>query len=150
MRIWKISAGEHSKYWRNFVNGELAAFGAWDEGDLRHYHDEKELFQRMNTYSINNRGKGTTSHIEAWNFYKSIDTGSLLLLYQKGKILALGYVIGNYDYNEENVFDGEHYYHVRSTKWKLLDVSKQKLSPHLINSLSKPSDTIYEIEKAIS
>jgi predicted Mrr-cat superfamily restriction endonuclease len=101
----------------------------------------------MNAYSINNRGKGTTSHIEAWNFYKSVEIGNLLLLYRKGKILAMGYVTGDYDYNEENVFDGEQYYHVRPTKWKALDVSKQKFSPHLINSLTKPSDTIHEIEK---
>lgn len=100
----------------------------------------------MNAYSIKHWGTGTTSHIEAWNFYRSVEIGNLLLLYQKGKILALGCVTGDYDYNEENMFGGERYYHVRPTKWKLLDISKQKLSPHLINSLTKPSDTIHEID----
>jgi predicted Mrr-cat superfamily restriction endonuclease len=147
MKIWKISAGQHSDYWKRFVDEKIAAFGAWDEGSFRNYKTREELFRKVNEYSLKERGKTTTSHVEAWNFYKSIEIGDLMVLYREGRIVAIGFVAGDYDYVDSNVWNGEKYFHVRPTKWKLLDLSKQKVSSHLKKSLSVPPDTLHEIDE---
>jgi predicted Mrr-cat superfamily restriction endonuclease len=147
MRIWKISAGSRSIFWKQFVDGKIAAFGAWDEGSFRNYATREELFKKMNEYSLRERGKVTTSHVEAWNFYKSIEIGDLLILYRKGQIVAVGVVAGDYDYVPGNVWSGEKYFHVRPTKWRLLNLQKQRISTHLVKSLSIPPDTLHEIDE---
>jgi len=146
MRVWKISAGARSEHWKKFVAEEVSAFGAWDEGSFRNYKTREELFEKMKSYSLKERRKSTTSHVEAWNFYKAVDIGDLMVLYRKGAILAIGVVTGDYDYDESKSWSGERYFHVRPTKWKILDPANRKISQHLVKSLSIPPDTLHEID----
>mgnify|MGYP001099211517 CR=1 FL=1 len=60
--IWKMSAGKGSQFWIEFVQNNLMAFGAWDEGDLKKYSSIERLSKRLQEYSKRKFGKGTTSH----------------------------------------------------------------------------------------
>lgn len=147
MRVWKISAGEQSRHWKRFVFEEVAAFGAWDEGRFGRYKTRNELFKKLKNYSLKRWGRSTTSHVEAWHFYKSVNIGDLMVLYRKGGIVAIGVVVGDYDFDESKVWNEERYFHVRSVKWKLLDPSNRRISRHLKMSLSIPPNTIHEVRE---
>jgi predicted Mrr-cat superfamily restriction endonuclease len=127
------------------------AFGAWDEGNLGDYSDREALRDRLQKYSKRKFGKGTSSHVEAWNFLK-LEAGSLVVLYGERAIIAMGVVTGPYHYDPNNVYvydtgDKAHFSHIRPVKWiKTFDPPVREISQHLLRKLSKPSDTLHEIK----
>lgn len=146
LKIWKISAGTQSRYWKDFVYEEIAAFGAWNEGSFENYKTRDELFQKLKAYSLREWGKSTTSHVEAWNFYKEVDIGDLMVLYRKGSIIAIGIIVGNYYFDDDKFLNGEKFFHIRPVKWRLLDPLNRKISGDLMKKLTIPPDTIHEIK----
>ncbi|MFQ5763060.1 MAG: HNH endonuclease [Candidatus Bathyarchaeia archaeon] len=146
MRIWKISAGRKSVHWKRFVNDGIAALGAWDEGDLRQYKTREDLREKLNQYSRRERRKGTRSHVEVWNFCNAVEKNELMVLYKKKCICAIGRVTGEYDFNPENRYGREKYFHVLPVEWKELSPPFCDLSDRLIRKLSHPSDALREIK----
>lgn len=150
-RIWKISAGTKSMFWEEFIENNLIAFGAWDEGDLSKYTDVKVLRDRMQGYSKRRFGHGTTSHNEAWNF-RELKISDVILLYGNKAIIAIGVVTGPYKFDPNNFYTHdnggtEKYFHIRPVEWiKVFEPPVKELSNRLITKLSKPSDTLHEIK----
>lgn len=146
-----MSAGPKSVFWKQFIKNNLIAFGAWDEGDLKNYPKIEGLKDRMQKYSERIFGRGTTSHIEAWNF-RELKMGDVILLYGKKAIIAIGVVTGPYKYDPNNIYTYENgesgkYFHVRPVEWlKVFEPPVKGLSNKLITKLSKPSDTLHKIE----
>ncbi len=145
-RIWKISAGRYSRYWKSFIDDKVVAFGTWDEGNLNNYSYREELKEKMIAYSIQNYHKKSTSYFELWNFFKEMEISDIVVLYRKKAILAIGEITSKYKYNPENTYNGEAYHHVKSVKWKVFPQPFNKISELLYRKLSKPSDTFHEIK----
>lgn len=145
MRVWKIMAGEHSKFWRQFVTEGVAAIKAEEEGDLEGYKSQTEFAGKLERFSSFHKKKSNETYGDAWNFVSSLKQGDLLLLYRRGYVSALGLVTGEYTYHDGRLWMGEKFFHRRPAAWKMLDTSKQQLSPHLKNTLSKSQGTLEEI-----
>ena len=145
MRVWKIIAGERSKFWRQFVEEGVAAIKANEEGDLEGYPSQAEFREKIERFSSLSKKKSNEEYAEAWNFINCLSQGDLLLLYRRGYVSALGLVTGKYGYHDGRLWMGEKFFHRRHARWKMLDTSKQRLSPHLKNTLSKSKCTLEEI-----
>jgi len=151
--VWKMSAGPESQFRKEFVENNLMAFGAWDEGDLRNYSKMEELKDKMQQYSKRTFGRRTTSHNETWRF-RNLETGDLVILYGNKAIIAIGIVTGPYRYDPKNVYvyktgkEGN-YFHIRPVEWiKVFDPPVKEISQKLLTKMSKPSDTLHEIKDA--
>ena len=147
MRVWKIMAGERSKFWKHFINEGIAAMKANEEGDLEGYSNKKEFLKKTRNFSSANKNQLTRIGDDTWNFIYRVKQGDLLLLYKQGYISAIGYVTGEYTYNETVFWKGKKFFHRRLATWKLLDTTRQKLPTHLRRTLSNLQGTLQELDE---
>ena len=147
LRVWKIMAGEGSKFWKEFVSERVVAIRAREEGDLDGYSSQDELLEKTGTYHISNRKNSGEGYVWAWSFVSQLEQGDLLLLYRRGYVLALGCVTGEYTYSDGRFWRGQKFFHRRRASWKVLDTPRQKLSPRLKGTLAKLHGTLEEISE---
>jgi len=67
VRVWKIIAGERSKFWRQFVEEGVAAIKANEEGDLEGYPSQAEFREKIERFSSLSKKKSNEEYAEAWN-----------------------------------------------------------------------------------
>jgi len=147
VRVWKMMGGEGSKFWREFVIEGVAAMKANEEGDLYGYSSRKEFLERVGGFSVLGKKNSINTCTDAWNFISCLKQGDLLLLYRRGYVSALGFVTGEYTYHDGKMWRCEKFFHRRPVAWKMLDTSKQKLSPHLKNTLLNLHGKLEEINE---
>lgn len=150
-RVWKISAGEKSKYRDDFIEGGFAALGEWDEGDVNKYAGSKSrLIKRIKHYSLKKwperYKEGSTFGYQLWDFYNELDENDSVVLYGQGVIYAIGKINGAYWYDEKAHVERQ-YPHRVPVLWKVAKPPIKNLSDVLHNCLTKPSNTFHEIKK---
>ena len=147
MRVWKIMAGEGSKFWKEFVSERVVAMKAREEGDLDGYSSQDELLEKTGSYHASSEKNSGEGYIWAWSFVSQLEQGDLLLLYRRGYVLALGRVTGEYTYSDGRFWRGQKFFHRRSASWKILNTPQQKLSPRLKCTLARLHGTLEEISE---
>jgi len=154
-RFWKISPGEKAFQWEDWKARGYIAIG-WDEfGDLRNFHGKEEIIEAFRkTYPYSKPD-------QLLDFFYEMKKGDKVLIYGRKSILAIGEIIGDYYYKEEESEEYRYlYYHRRDVKWlRILDppLEIESLSDELEKKLMRArtiielsADEWREVEEAIS
>lgn len=91
-----------------FISNEIVALGTNEIGDLSKLSNN-EITQKVKELY----GEKARFYTQLIEFLHEFNVGDKVLLYGKSSILALGEIVSDYEYNEQ-----EKYYHTRKAKWE--------------------------------
>lgn len=146
-KIWKISAGQGGKYWKEFQQHSLIGIG-FDEhspGNLEHFENKDQLLQIIKQTATRD-AKSKYYADQFWYLYKEMKEGDIVLAYGNGTFKGKGYIKGPYQFETDLTFP---YSHQRSVEWdnNFQIVSSTKLSSSLQSKVQK-LETIIPLTQA--
>ncbi|MEM0254317.1 MAG: endonuclease NucS [Candidatus Bathyarchaeia archaeon] len=141
IRFWKISPGKQAYLWEEFKTKNYIAIGWNDVGDLRKFANRDKMIKEF--YDV----YPDSLPDQVLEFFYDMKKGDKVLIYGNKSIYALGEILSDYYYKEE---ESEVYYlynHRRDVKWlKIPDppLSIEFLHEELQRKLMRPR-TIIEL-----
>jgi len=134
MALWLVRAGRSGEYEDLALKSGRALIGFDEVPDLSSVKSKEELFDilreaypdRLKNAIFNFRG-------QLWAFLKRIQEGDLVVLPLKTRsVIAVGRVIGPYEYNLDNPEGARH---TRSVEWMRTDIPRSALDQDLLYSI---------------
>lgn len=145
--IWKISAGEGGKYWKEFQQHGLVGIGFEEHspGNLEHFENKDQIMQIIKQ-TASRDAKSKYHADQFWYLYKEMKEGDIVLAYGNGTFKGKGYIKGIYQFETDLTFP---YPHQRSVEWdnKFQVVPSTKLSSSLQSKVRK-LETIIPLTQA--
>ncbi len=133
MALWLVRAGRHGEREQFALDNNVAVIG-WDElGDISGVASYEEMIAAHQA-AISDVGLNTARNwaAQAWAFLNRIQVGDLIVLPLKSRSqIAIGKVVGPYEYRRENP-DGAH--HVRGVEWLATDLPRSAFDQDLLYS----------------
>lgn len=121
LKYWRVgTSDDKGNYWNIMLQNEYVSIGWSDLGDLsngniKSQNDISVLLTSKGYYS-NNKSVLTRKSGEILNFYSKMKTGDVVLAQDGSKVLAIGYITGDYGYDNSEVF-----HHYRPVEWKVIN-----------------------------
>jgi restriction system protein len=111
IRFWKISPGKQAYLWEEFKAKNYIAIGWNDVGDLRKFANRDEIIRAF--YDV----YPDSLPDQILEFYYDMKKGDKVLIYGNKNIYALGEILSDYHYKEEESDIYYLYNHRRDVKW---------------------------------
>ena len=132
--FWKIFPGRDGVAWDEFRNRGMVAMEWGGTRDLREEipTTRTALKDRIGSSGALSPAQLGIAASQLWSFYREVAPGDLVCAYANGQILGWGTVIGEYDYEEDDLG----FAHRRAVRWQsLAPVATTLLSPELRRKL---------------
>ncbi len=143
--IWKISAGEGGKYWKDFYGQNLIGIGFEEhfQGDLTPFSNFEDLFATISQKDVS---KPKYVAEQFWAIHQGMQEGDIVFAYGSGALRGKGRIIGPYQFEVTSTFP---YPHQRLVEWdkSFKEVPTTSLSQSLQNKLKK-QETIIPLTQA--
>ncbi|WP_404469624.1 AAA family ATPase [Sutcliffiella horikoshii] len=148
-RYWLMSAGENNKFWDNFISKGNISIG-WNKlGDLRKYKNKREITEKLREL-YNTDHTPTNDALANEQFVREMKEGDIVLIKRGvGKIIALGEITSDYQYDPENGYQQS----VREVEWKKQgewDVSDLPVNMKTLTDITDYEEFVETILKRIN
>jgi restriction system protein len=146
MRAWVVRAGENGERERRALEEGIVLVG-WDRlkmGDLADTATRADIRAAVAT-AYPDEGPYTVGNWtgQLYRFLREIQPGDLVVLPLKSLLVAVGRVMGDYEYRSEAA-DGMR--HVRRVEWLLTDIGRQSIQSDLLDSMGSLL-TVFELSR---
>ena len=111
IRFWKISPGKQAYLWEEFKAKNYIAIGWNDVGDLRKFANRDEIIKEF--YDV----YPDSLPDQVLEFFYDMKKGDRVLIYGNKNVYALGEILSDYYYKEEESDVYYLYNHRRDVKW---------------------------------
>jgi 5-methylcytosine-specific restriction protein B len=121
LKYWRVGTSDNKgNYWNIMLQNEYVSIGWSDLGDLSNgkikSQNDISVLLTSKGYYLNNKSVLTRKSGEILNFYSKMNTGDVVLAQDGSKVLAIGYITGDYGYDNSEVFP-----HYRPVEWKVIN-----------------------------
>ncbi len=106
MKYWKVAAGRKAYFWEEFVSHGVIFYNVNWVKDCNEYPSTDKIIE------IGRKENSEKFAKDLILFYKDFNIEDKIVLYGKKSIIAIGEIIGDYEYNKMFSFP-----HVRRVKW---------------------------------
>jgi 5-methylcytosine-specific restriction protein B len=151
-RYWRIgTTNDTGKYWDLMLKEKYVSIGWVKLDDLREHNlktrdDVANLLREFGYYN-DNKGLATRKAGEVLNFFSEIKSGDVVLAQEGHKVLGIGIVTDDYEYQEGLAFP-----HIRPVNWQIVEPEnfQNELGPQTMVFELTNTDLIEKVNMLLS
>jgi len=139
MNYWKVAAGNKVSFWEECIGNEIIFYDLEDIKDCRKFDSDEQIID----LGWKNDKKKYTKDLVL--FYRRLKIGDQIVLYGKKSIIALGEIIGDYEYSKKYFT-----HHIRRVEWKKiygLNLFRSDFLPRSLEKKLQRNTTFIELTK---
>ena len=132
MPVWIVRAGKDGDRQEFALRESVAVIGHDTTPDLSRYETRdqfNEIYRKINPDAKPNSILSWAA--QAYAFAKRIKVGDLVIVPLKGQAVAIGRVVGDYEFRPDNPAGAKH---IRRVKWVAQELPRSRFDADLLNS----------------